>query len=277
MSLPLVSIVTPVLNGAPYIEKALRSIQDQGYPNIEHVLWDGGSTDGTLDILESWSARHPGRIRWDTGPDDGPGDGWTKSFRLAEGQILGTLGADDMYEPGAIQTIVDCFQEHPSSSFVHGENYYIDVNDEVIGHHTVRPFRFKDFVNSAIDITTTSAFYRRQVLETIGWEVVGGNDFEMMLAITSKHEVLHVNVVLSRLRLCEGSALNPEELGARLALYRDTYSVSRRYGGSRWSGIAIRYFVTWSLNRIGLGNCLPVLRQLVRRNRRVRDTEWVSE
>ena len=95
---PLISIVTPVLNGMPYLAACIESVLTQGYPNIEHVVIDGGSTDGSVELLRSYSARFPSRVRFVSEPDNGPGDGWSKGVRMTRGGVLGCIGADDRLE-----------------------------------------------------------------------------------------------------------------------------------------------------------------------------------
>src|SRR5688572_1037654 len=99
--LPLVSIVTPSLNQGRYLDEAIRSVQGQDYPRLEHVVVDGGSTDETLDVLR----RHP-HLRWVSEPDGGQSDAVNKGFRLARGEIFGWLNADDYYLPGAVAAAV---------------------------------------------------------------------------------------------------------------------------------------------------------------------------
>ncbi len=100
---PLVTVVTAVFNGGSYLEGCLESVLTQDYPNIEHIIVDGGSTDGTLDILRS---RQDRIALWVSGPDCGVYDAWNKSLVLAKGGWIAFLGADDPYLPGAISTYV---------------------------------------------------------------------------------------------------------------------------------------------------------------------------
>ncbi len=102
----LVSVITPVLNGVKYLEECIQSVLKQGYPNIEHILVDGASTDGTEEMLASYQAKYPDRIRFISEPDEGIGVAMNKGLWMAKGGIFGGLMADDFYEPEAVQAVV---------------------------------------------------------------------------------------------------------------------------------------------------------------------------
>jgi glycosyltransferase involved in cell wall biosynthesis len=119
---PLVSVVTPVLNGARFLPELLASIQAQDYGAIEHVVVDGGSTDGTLELLR----RTPGLV-WTTSADRGMYDALNAGFGMARGEILAYQNADDRYVvPGAVSAAVDYLTAHPDVDVVYGRFRYID-------------------------------------------------------------------------------------------------------------------------------------------------------
>jgi len=109
---PLIGVITVVLNGWGRIEKTIESISQQDYENRQYTIIDGGSTDGTLDILK----KHDIQInRWISEPDRGISDAFNKGIRLAKGGLIGILNAGDWYEPNALQTIVDAYRAHPEA------------------------------------------------------------------------------------------------------------------------------------------------------------------
>src|SRR5262249_51487725 len=99
---PLVSVITPSYNQAQYIERTLASVRTQDYPNIEHIVVDGGSTDATRDVL-----RRQSFAEWISEPDRGQSDALNKGLAKARGDIVGWLNSDDMYAPGAVRRAVD--------------------------------------------------------------------------------------------------------------------------------------------------------------------------
>ena len=112
---PLVSIITPVLNGIKYLEECIQSVLNQSYARIEHIIVDGGSTDGTVEMLSSYQAKHPDRIRFVSEPGTGVGEALNKGLRMAKGGIFGWVNADDFFEPGAVQTVVEFFRANPDA------------------------------------------------------------------------------------------------------------------------------------------------------------------
>ena len=135
-ALPLVSIVTPSYNTAKYLTETIESVLSQDYPCIEYIVVDGGSTDGTLEILE----RYKDRVRYLSGTDLGPSDAAYQGFRQAKGEILAWLNADDSYLPGAVRKAVDYLQSHTDTDVVYGEGWWIDENGGVISRYPTLPF-----------------------------------------------------------------------------------------------------------------------------------------
>src|SRR5262249_45830023 len=104
---PRISIVTPSYNQGRYIEETIRSVLLQGYPNLEYIIIDGGSTDETIEIIERY---HDGLTFWSSEPDNGQSHALNKGFARATGQILAWINSDDMYLPGAFARIATAFE-----------------------------------------------------------------------------------------------------------------------------------------------------------------------
>lgn len=122
-SLPSITIVTPSYNQAPFLETTLLSVLDQGYPNLEYFVFDGGSADGSVDIIR----KHADRLAyWESKPDKGQADAIYRGFSRATGTILGYLNSDDTLLPGALEKVGTYFLEHPESECVVGGSIIID-------------------------------------------------------------------------------------------------------------------------------------------------------
>jgi len=137
--LPLVSVVTPSYNMVRYLPEAIGSILSQDYPRIEYIVVDGGSTDGTLEVLRS----HEGRVRYLTGADKGPSDAAHRGFGEAHGEIFAWLNADDTYLPGAVRIAAEYLLAHPDVDVVYGEGYWIDESGARIARYPTLPFEPK--------------------------------------------------------------------------------------------------------------------------------------
>jgi glycosyltransferase involved in cell wall biosynthesis len=161
--LPLVSIVTPSYNSGRFIEEAICSVLAQDYPNVEHIIVDGCSTDGTLEILQKYSDK----IDWISEPDNGQSEAVNKGFRRARGAILTSYCADDLYMPYTISTAVRYLEEYPDVALVHGPGQYVDRSGKVIMTREGGDFGLERLiaVNTIMD---TAVFFRREVFERIG-------------------------------------------------------------------------------------------------------------
>ncbi|HOA22963.1 MAG TPA: glycosyltransferase family 2 protein [Aggregatilineales bacterium] len=158
-SLPLISIVTPTFNAMPYVEEAIESVLAQGYPAFEHIVIDGGSTDGTLDVLR----RYP-HLTWLSGPDKGQSDALNKGFRLARGDLVGWLNADDRYLPGCFERVAVYHTAHPKVDVIYGDYRWVDEAGEV--QQVRRELDFDLFLLKylhVLTIPTTTSFFRREV------------------------------------------------------------------------------------------------------------------
>jgi glycosyltransferase involved in cell wall biosynthesis len=140
-----ISIVTPSFNQAKYLEECLLSVKEQGYPNVEHIVLDGGSTDGSVDILRKYAARMGwSHLQWASERDRGQGDALNKGFQRAQGDIIGWLNSDDFYLKDCFKHVVGAFQGEPRPDVVYGD--YIWIN-EISGIYQVRrEISFSGFV-----------------------------------------------------------------------------------------------------------------------------------
>ena len=160
---PLVSIITPSYNQGHFIEETILSVIGQDYPCLEHIVIDGGSTDGTLDILR----KYDGRIKWISEPDEGQANAINKGFQRAGGDILGWINSDDVYTEGAIKAVVGFLADHPDVTMVHGDCALIDSKGRVKSIRKTANFGL-DKLLGIVTIAQPTVFFRREVLGLIG-------------------------------------------------------------------------------------------------------------
>lgn len=163
---PRVTVVTPSFNQAPFLEETIRSVLLQGYPNLEYLIIDGGSTDGSLEIIKKYE---PWLAYWVSEPDNGQSQAINKGFRRATGDVLAWLNSDDFYYPRAIVTAVEALHASPEVGFVHSE---YDVVDRQSRH--IR--RIDEFARTVVELVEyggtigqPTVFMRRSALEQVGF------------------------------------------------------------------------------------------------------------
>ena len=177
-SLPLLSVVMPSLNQGRFLAEAVRSVLDQPVEGVELVVVDGGSTDDTVEQLAALAVQYPGRLRWTSGPDDGPAQAINRAVALARGSVIGWLNSDDLYEPGTIQRALDHLTEKPADVMVYGEATHVDVSGDLIGPYPTQGPQtpLAEFANGCF-ICQPTVFVRRDV-----WAAAGGLDESLRTA-----------------------------------------------------------------------------------------------
>jgi len=166
-----ISIVTPVFNGARYIAACIENVAGQTVDGLEHIVVDGGSTDGTVAILESLKALYP-HLRYISEKDNGQSDAMNKGIRLASSDLIGILNADDFYEPSAIREAVEFLESNPSIDFVAGDCNLRDKNDVIT--HVNRPSDLRPesillgSEYAEYPVNPSAYFYRKCVHNAVG-------------------------------------------------------------------------------------------------------------
>ncbi len=237
-ALPLVSIVTPSLGQGRFIEDAIRSVLEQDYPHIEHIVIDGGSTDETVDVLE----RYP-HLTWVSEPDEGQADAINKGFRRANGEIFGWLNADDAYLPGAVSAAVEALRR-TRAGLVHGGWRQIDEDGATIRDIQPVPYDHDAELNDRNAVCQPGAFFTREAFEAVGGLDASyryAMDYELWLRLGARFPVTHVDAILGAYRLHPASKTVAETSG----FWAETVRASRAHGGRRFSQI----YVDWYLPR----------------------------
>jgi len=161
--LPTISLVTPSLNQGRFLRATIESVLSQEYPALDYFVQDGGSTDGTLDVLASYA----GRVSYVSEPDRGQADAINRGLRRARGEVLGYLNSDDVLKPGALHAVGEAFATHPEALFVFGRAAYIDAEGKTVSPYLVRPDALSRLADSCF-IAQPAAFFRRKVWEKVG-------------------------------------------------------------------------------------------------------------
>jgi glycosyltransferase involved in cell wall biosynthesis len=181
---PIVSIITPSYNQAAFIERTLQSVLAQRYPAIEYIVIDGGSTDGSIEVIR----RYGGRLAcWISEKDAGQADAINKGFARATGKYLTWLNADDILYPVAVATLVEFLESNPEVDFVYGD---VDQGFDggTVSTRKGKAMSFADMVRTTeLPIPQQGSLWRREVVERIGglaprWHVVLDREFFLRVA-----------------------------------------------------------------------------------------------
>ena len=166
-----ISIITPSYNQAAFIGRTIQSVQGQRGPfELEHIVVDGGSSDGTLDILRS----HGQAIRWISEKDEGQADALNKGLAMAGGDIIGWLNSDDLYEADALAAVAEVFEAQPATQWVYGKVRIVDDHDREIRrwitHYKNRMMRRYSYASLLAEnwISQMGVFWRRQAGLEVG-------------------------------------------------------------------------------------------------------------
>lgn len=228
--LPKISIIIPTLNQARFIEETITSVLTQNYPNLELIVLDGGSTDGTLEILKKYSAS----LTWISEPDKGQVDAINKGLKMVTGDVVAYLNSDDVYTPGALLTVGKYFFEHPEAQILTGKCLNMDEN----GVETRSLIKlYKNFwLKLGIDkflmvldyVSQPSTFWRTGLIHSIGLfdaEFRNAMDYDYWLRVTMKHKLRFIDQYLSKFRIYPTSITSSNSK----AQYDEEMKVASRY------------------------------------------------
>lgn len=197
-NLPLVSIITPSYNQGKFIEDTILSIKNQDYPNIEHIIIDGGSTDETMEILERYKNTY--NLKWVSEPDKGQSDAVNKGFQKSSGEIIGWLNSDDVYfDKNVILYIVDKFNCSPNIDVIYGDSVVINDDNFISRARKSMSFSYPRLLRVNY-ITQPSTFLRKNIItkHKIKLNLDLTMDYEYWLRIANnRSEFLYINKIIS--------------------------------------------------------------------------------
>src|SRR5579863_5317264 len=221
---PLVSLVTPSLNSAKFIRQTIESVVAQDYPRIEHVVMDGGSTDGTLEILASF----PG-LTVLSAPDRGAADAINRGFEQTQGEYFSYLNSDDVLLPGAISAAVEGLDRDPEAGAVYGDAWWIDEHGGRIGAYPVQDFDSGRLGRECF-ICQPASLLRRGAFDKAGRldpDLDLTFDYELWMRLARIYPVRRIPAPLA----CSRMHRSNKSLGSRAEVFRETFSILRRHYG----------------------------------------------
>lgn len=225
---PLISIVTPSFNRADMIGDAVDSVLRQNDPCFEHIIIDGGSTDGTLDVLR----RYP-HLTVESGPDRGIYDALNKGVAKARGMIIGHLNSDDVYEPGAFARVRAAFAADPGLESVCGGALIGDA-DHLVRDCSGKRDRDLSFANALLGVPVINArFFSRRFYDRVGpysldFRLAADRDF-LVRAVLAGCRWADLDAVLYRYRMHGGSATCTEDVAAKLRFIGENAALAEHW------------------------------------------------
>lgn len=259
--LPLVSIITPSYNQSKFLEETILSVLNQDYPRIEYIIVDGGSTDGSVDIIRKYADQLGW---WVSERDKGQTDALNKGFAKAKGEILAWINSDDTYLPGAVSEAVAFLQTHPDVGMVYGDANLIDENGDVLGPFPARQTDYRRLRQGYVHIPQQSSFFRASL-----WKQVGpldpsfyfAMDYDLWVRLAKVAPLQYVQRTWANFRL--------HSLGKSVAsddrCWPEMLRVHWREGGSLFSQLVLKAYLR------------PYLYGWIPMDMRVRLRKWLRE
>lgn len=241
--LPLVSILTPSYNQGRFLEQTIQSVLSQDYPRLEYLIVDGGSTDGSLEVIQRYANQ---LAWWVSEPDHGQTDAINKGFNHACGEIFAWLNSDDTYLPGAVSKAVERLQAHPEASMVYADANLIDEQGQVIGSFPSRQTNLNRLLRGSVHIPQQTTFFR-----AAAWKKVApldesfqfAMDYDLWVRLARLGPLVYTPGLWANFRLHRGG----KSLKIDDRCYPEMIRVYQRERGQHFSLLQLRWLVRRSM------------------------------
>lgn len=237
MTTPLVSIITPSFNQARFLEAAIQSVLSQDYPRIEYIIVDGGSTDGSVDVIQKYADR---LAWWVSEKDHGQTDAINKGFARATGKIFAWLNSDDTYEPRAVGQAVKYLLEHPEVGMVYADCNYINEEGRVIGKFPAAQTDLPRLRQGYVHIPQQTMFFRAELWSPLDPSFYFAMDYDLWTRIASRAELKYLaGQTWANFRIhTSGKTISADD-----RCWPEMLRVHYRDGGSFFAPIVAKYYI----------------------------------
>jgi len=236
---PKVSIVTPSFNQATFLEQTLRSVLEQDYPNLEYIVIDGGSRDGSLEIIQKYADQ---LSYWQSQPDQGQTDAINQGFAHASGEIFAWLNSDDLLLPGAVSAAVRALQAHPEAAMVYGDALLINAEGKTIGKFPAAQTDYRKLRRGYVHIPQQASFFRADLWRQVGPLDVSfyfAMDYDLWVRLAALAPLVYVPQLWAAFRL-HGAG---KSIAADDRCWPEMLRVHYRDGGKVLSPIVFKYWL----------------------------------
>jgi glycosyltransferase involved in cell wall biosynthesis len=228
---PKISIITPSFNQGKYIKRTIESVLTQQVPGVEHLVFDAGSGDETLEVLRSFDDS----VYWVSETDKGQADAVNKGLRAAKGEIIGWLNSDDIYYPDAFRVVLDFFKKNPEVDILYGLADHIDDSDNVIEPYYTEAWNYERLKEICF-ICQPAVFFRKSIIDSFGLldkDLRYCMDYEYWLRIGREKPFYFLKQKLAGSRLYQ----NTKTLGSAAAVHEEILKMFKNKFGkipSKW-------------------------------------------
>jgi glycosyltransferase involved in cell wall biosynthesis len=236
---PLVTIVTPSYNQVNFLEETIKSVLNQTYSNVEYIIMDGGSEDGSLEIIKKYA---PKLAHWVSEKDRGQTDAINKGFTLAKGEVLAWLNSDDTFLPNAVAEAVEFLTVHPETGLVYGEANYIDEKSKVIGRFPAAQTDLARLRRGYVHIPQQASFFRKSLWDKVGLldpEFFFAMDYDLWVRLAALSELKYIPSIWANFRL----HADAKTITADDQCWPEMLKVHFRNGGSQLAPIVFKYYL----------------------------------
>jgi glycosyltransferase involved in cell wall biosynthesis len=274
---PKISIVTPSYNQRAFIERTIRSVLNQNYPNLEYIIIDGGSTDGSVEIIKKYSDK---LAYWVSEKDQGQAHAINKGFRQATGDIVGWLNSDDEYFDWALETVAKTFIANKDVDFFFGNRLTVDENGRILRDDRHTRFSFSALVLYGMIVSQPATFWKRELFEKYGYldeSQCFCMDYEFFCRVGAHIKAKHIRKHLARFRRHSSSKSST----IRNVALEEHSRIRKRYLEAACKGypeklVVLSIFIYRSFWYTIQGDGLYVIRGICRRAlpQNLRPTSW---
>lgn len=227
MSQPLVSIITPSFNQAKWLEQTIKSVLAQTYSNVEYIVIDGGSTDGSKEIIEKYASQ---LTYWQSEKDGGQADALNIGYKKAKGNLIAFLNADDLLMPNAVEGIVNAYEVNQEFSVYYGKCKTIDTDGKVLSEGQGNQIRFDDLAKNGMlpNMYQPACFFNRNYINRsffVDTQYQFAFDYELILFLSSAQTVLFLNRDVASYRVHNDSKSHLFKIEA----YKEKLSLQEKY------------------------------------------------
>ena len=236
---PLVTIVTPSFNQAAYLEETIQSVLAQEYRDIQYILIDGGSMDGSLKVIKKYASRLD---YWVSEKDSGQTDALNKGLALTKGKYCGWINADDRLKPNAVAEAVEYLEKNSHVGMVYGDADFIDAKGSVLGKFAARQTDYAKLLKGYVHIPQQSAFWRASLWWQVGPlnpDVTFAMDYDLWVRLAKLSKLKYLPKLWAEFRLHQESKTLRNDMRA----WEDMLKVHKREGGSAFSVIVAKYWL----------------------------------